>query len=414
MAKPPETSRKHASLLVRAALPCVILGAGWLGFRQLAVEIEKPPPPAEEKVTLRTRVEELDVTDYPVVVKTHAVVQPHNRVTLTAEVAGKVARVSPSFEVGAYFTEGEVLVEIDPRDYQTALSIAESQLAAAKSALELAKLDEERKLFLIERNAVSQAELDVASATREQAEADVELAATQVEQAKLNLQRTKVVAPFDGRVQSKMIGLGQLANSNSPLGEVFAVDFAEARLPISGEQRRFLDLPEFADDAPVDVTLRDAINDSSDAVWRAKIVRTEGVLDENSRDLFAIARVDDPFGRESGAPPLRIGQPVVASIEGKVLRNVIALPRQAVRQLDKIVLVNQSDQTLLPMNVQALWADDDRVVVESSSIPEGMWLATTAMPYTPEGAEVDIIPHTDTNASIADSTPPDADESVAN
>lgn len=402
-----------ASLALRALLPLAILAAGWWGYSELAVEADKEPPPEKEVRTLRTRVESLEVIDYPVRIETNAVVQPHNLVTLSAEVEGIVTKVSPSFEAGAYFSQGEVLVEIDPRRYETAVAIAKSRFEGAKSALDLARLDEQRKLRLIERNAVSQAEVDVASATREQAEAQLALAQSEVEQAELDLARTKVIAPFDGRVQTKNIGLGQTASSNAPLGVIFAIDFAEVRLPISARQREFLTLPEFADDPPVEVVLRDAISRSSKTTWQARIIRTEGVLDQNSRDLFAIARIDDPFGRASGHPPLRIGQPVVASIEGKVLENVVALPRAAVRQLDQIVLVKQQDQTLLPMKVEALWSNAQHVIVDGSVIPEGTWLATTPMVYTPEGATVEIISEGATS-SIVDSKVPASPDSATN
>ncbi|QDS97381.1 efflux RND transporter periplasmic adaptor subunit [Adhaeretor mobilis] len=401
-----------AGLCIRAAVPCAILVGGWVGYSKLSVQEEDAPISVVEKRILRTRVVELEVTDYPVLIKTQGIVQSHNQVTLTAEIAGIVTKVSPSFETGAYFKAGEVLVEIDPRNYETALSIAESQWLSAKSALKIAKLNEERKLRLILSNAVPRAEVEEASATREQAEANADLAATQVEQAKLDLQRTKVLAPFDGRVEAKSIGLGQMANPNSPLGVVFAVEFTEVRLPISGYQLPYLTLPEFADDPPVDVVLRDAINDASSASWHANIVRTEGVLDENSRDLFAIARIEDPFGRETGRAPLRVGQPVVASIEGEVLRDVVVLPRAAVRQLNKIVLVKPEDQTLLPITVDSIWSDSEHVIVKSSAIPEGMWLATTAMVYAPEGTKVDIIPEASATSSLADSTSKDAEASI--
>jgi RND family efflux transporter MFP subunit len=414
MATPLGEMRNFVSLGVRAALPIVILAGGWWGFSRLAIEVEEPPPEAAEVRTLRTRVKTLEVTDYPVSIKTNAVVQAHNQVTMTAEVAGTVVKVSPAFEVGAYFSEGEVLVEIDSRNYATGLSIAQSRLEAAKSALELARLDEQRKLRLIERDAVSRAEVDVASATREQAEADVNLARAEVDRARLDLLRTKVVAPFDGRVQAKSIGLGQMANPNTPLGEIFAVDFAEVRLPISARQRQFLTLPELADDPPVNVVLRDAISTSNEALWHAKIVRTEGIIDQDSRDLFAIARIDDPFGLKSDNPPLRIGQPVNASIEGKVLRNVVALPRGAVRQLDQVVLVNPDDQTLMPLVVQSIWSDAEHVVVEGSALPTGMWLATSPMVYTPAGAKVEIIPEPSATATIADCASGDAPDSATN
>lgn len=403
-----------SGLLLRGAIPCAILAAGWFGFQLLADPLERPPRPAQKKVLLRSRVEDLQHVDYPVIVKTHAVVQPHNQVTLNSQVAGAVAKVSPSFEVGAYFKKGEVLVEIDPRDYQTALAMSESQLDAAKSELKLAKLVEDRKLRLVESNAVSQGEVAAASASREQAEANVSLAETEVERAKLNLERTKITAPFDGRVMSKQIGIGQLAGTNAPLGEVFAIDYVEVRLPISGEQREFLELPEFADDPQLAVEFRDGILASNKAVWVGKIVRTEGVLDANSRDVFAIARIDDPFGKTTGRPPLRISQPVVASIEGKVLHDVIALPRGAVRQMDRIVLVNREDQTLLPLKVEAIWSDAEKVIVPSEAIPQGMWLATTPMPFTPKGAKIEIIPPVDNSISIAESASADADKNPAN
>lgn len=414
MATPSEMFRNSAGIVLRVLAPCLVLVAGWYGFKQLSIEVEQPPEPTAEKAKLRTRVEEIHVGDYPVIISTHAVVQAHNPVTLSPEVAGKVNVVSPSFEVGSYFREGELLVELDRRDYETALAIADSELDSARSALKLAKLNEERKLRLIKANAVSGAEVYEASAVREQAEADVELAGTRLEQARLNLSRTKVTAPFDGRVQSKLIGIGQTADANTPLGEVFAIDFAELRLPISGDQRQFLELPERAGDPPVAVTLEDAIDESNKGIWRASIVRTEGVLDEDSRDLFAIARVDDPFGLESGKPPLRIGQPVRARIEGQVLRDVVALPRAAVRQLDRVVLVGKEDLALLPIEIAPIWSDAESVVVPSSSIPSDKWLATTPMPFTPEGSVVEIIPETDVTTTTVEATPADAAQSIPN
>ena len=401
----------YVGLLIRAALPCLLLAVGWFGYAKLSVEVEDKPRVAKKKRIPRTRVEDVTVSDYPIRVKTHGIVQAHNPVTLAAEISGTVTKVSPSFEAGAYFSAGEVLVEIDARNYVAAVSMAESRLLAARSALKLAKLNEERKLRLIESNAVSRAEVDAASATREQAEADVDLAAAQLQQSKLDLKRTKVLAPFDGRMQTKDIGLGQMAGPNTPLGQIFAVDFAEVRLPISASQRDFLTLPEFADDLPVDVELRDAINKVSQAVWRAKIIRTEGVLDTDSRDLYAIARIDDPFGRHSEHPPLRIGQPVVASIEGITLRDVIALPRNAVRQLDKVILVHPEELTLLPVTINSLWSDSEHVVVDQADLPKGMWLSTTPMVFTPEGAKVEIIPDAMPATTVADTSTPESENS---
>ncbi|QDU56949.1 efflux RND transporter periplasmic adaptor subunit [Aeoliella mucimassa] len=408
------TPIRLAGLLLRVAIPCVILAAGWFGFQILASHVEEEPAPEPKKLLLRSRVEEMEVVDFPVTIETNAVVQAHNQVTLNAQVSGVVTSVSANFEVGAYFNKGDLLVEIDQRDYHTALSIANSELEAAKSELKLAKVVEDRKLKLVGSNAVSQGEVDAATATREQAEANVALAETGVEQAELNLTRTRILAPFDGRVLSKLIGIGQLAGANTPLGEIFAIDYVEVRLPISGDQRPFLDLPEFPEDEPLPVTLRDGIQDTNTAVWRGNIVRTEGVLDENSRDLYAIARVEDPFGRTQSKPPLRIGQPVVASIQGTILHDVVALPRAAVRQLDSVVLVTREEHTLLPLKVKPIWSDTKHVIVAASTIPTNMLLATTPMPYSPKGSKIEIIPAADPTSTIADTSSPDSEQTTTN
>jgi multidrug efflux pump subunit AcrA (membrane-fusion protein) len=220
-----------------------------------------------------------------------------------------------------------------------------------------------------------------ASATRAQAEADLDSAAAQLQRAELDLTRTKILAPFDGRVRQKSVGLGQAVGPATALGDIFTVDFAEVRLPISGKQLQFLDLPELADDPPVEVELRNAITETSDTVWKAKIVRTEGVLDANFRELFAIARVDDPFGRKSGHPPLRIEQPVVARIVGQVLTDVVALPRVAVRQLDQVNLVDKTTLTLIPKTIDPIWSDEDDIIVRDPDIQPGMLLSTTHLVY---------------------------------
>lgn len=382
---------RSLGVLVRAALPVAILAAGWGAYRILAVEAEKAKAPPAEKQVVRTKVTELHVRDYQVVIKTHGVVQPHNQITLNPQVSGKIIHVSPAFHTGSYFSEGQLLVELDAKDYVIAVAMAKARHLGAESALQLATLNEERYLRLVRSNAVSKAEVEAASAARAQAAADLEFAAAQLERAELDLQRTKIWAPFDGRVRQKVVGLGQTVGPETALGDVFAIDFAEVRLPMSGRELQFIDLPELADDSPIEVELRDAISETSDTVWTAKIVRTEGVLDEDSRELFAIARVDDPFGRNSGHPPLRIGQPVVATIAGNVLTDVVALPRVSVRQLDHVNLVDKYTLALMPKTIVPIWSDEENIIVRDPEIQDGMLLSTTHLVYAPSGAKVEII-----------------------
>ncbi len=367
----------------------------------LSVEPEETKSAPVAKQVIRTKVTRLHVGEYSVVVTTNGVVQPHNQVTLSAEVSGEITVLNPEFEVGSYFSEGDVLIELDDRDYQTALTVAKAGRRLAESALKLAETSHERMLQLSRGNSASKLELDQAVAALAQARAEVDIATSRIEQAERDLQRTKIVAAFDGRVQQKAVGIGQLVSPGTALGDVFAVDYAEVRLPIAGRELRFLDLPEMADDLPVSVELRDAIDSSSDIVWNAKIVRTEGALDKDSLELFAIARINDPFGLHSNRPVLRIGQPVVAAIAGEVLTDVVVMPRGAVRQLDQVYLVDEAEMTLMSLSIQPIWSDEDFVIVSDPSLSDGVLLATTQLVYAPEGGKVEIIPDAETVDSVA-------------
>ena len=389
---PVEHRTSPLGMLFRTIFPIAVLAVGGFAFSRLAEEPSEEKDPASKDENIKTRVKELSVRDYPVLVRTQGVVQPHNETTLSAQVSGQIVRISPAFEVGSYFNEGDVLVELDARDYKTQLDIAEAQRLSTEASLKLATQDHNRIIDLFENDNIgTQADVDQAIATQAQAAAQLDQVLAQLEQSKRDFERTTIRAPFAGRVRQKAVGVGQTVNPGMPLGDIFAVDFAEVRLPIAARERDFLELPEMDDDPPVDVVLRDSVSENSEQLWNAKIVRTEGALDADSLELFAIARIDDPYGLESGHAPLRIGQPVEAAITGIILSDVIALPRGAVRQLDQINLVDQQDMTLLTLTIKPLWSDEEFVIVRDPRIEAGALLATTHLVYAPEGSKVEII-----------------------
>ncbi len=392
----PETqqpgNRDKLQKVVRVLLPLGMLAIGWIGFSILSVEPEKTKIPEGKKRGIKTRVVELQVQDFTTTIRTRGIVRPHNEVTLTPQVAGKISRILPGFEDGTFFKEGDTLLELDPQDYESAVIVAQAQLARADAAHKLEQtrakqaklnwddlgLDEEPNDLVLRLPQLREAKAIVDSAT------------AQLEQAKRNLERTKVRALFNGRVRHRSVGLGQSAGPGTPLGTVFAIDFAEVRLPIASRDIKFLSLPEGPEDPPIEVELYDSLN-HNDTVWKAKIIRTEGTLDQASLELFAIARVIDPFGRKSGHPPLRIGQPVAASISGHVLEKVIVVPREGVQQLDRILLVDPADLTISSRNIEPIWSDEKNVVIRDTTIPDGTLLAVTRIHYAPIGSKVEIM-----------------------
>lgn len=376
--------------ILRILLPIGILFGGGIGYRYVSVEPEQEKVPPSPPQLLRTQVEELRSCDYPIQIQAQGVVQAQTQVSLNAQVSGIVERLSPKFEVGAFVSQGEVLAEIQQLDYQIAVDTADAKLAGTRANLELATNNYNRSKSLLAQSAISAAELDQLRAQQSLMKAELRTAESQLEKAKFDLKRTVIVAPFDGRITQRAIGRGQAVSTGTTLGVVLATDFAEVRLPLSAKDLPFLDLPETDTDASLEVELLDSL-EATGRRWSAKIVRVEGALDQDSLDLFVIARIDDPFGIKTGLPPLRIGQPVIAAIAGKVLPSVIPIPRGAVQQLDQITLVEPS-MTLKSMKIVPLWSDKEHVIVREPSLVDGAMIATTQLVYAPDGAKVEIIP----------------------
>jgi hypothetical protein len=119
-------------------------------------------------------------------------------------------------------------------------------------------------------------------------------------------------------------------------------------------------------------------------------VRTEGTLDPTSRELFAIAHIEDPFSLGSELPQLRIGQPLRAAVHGITLEDVFVIPRTAMRSLNRIFLIDKNGPTITKTDISPVWSNSEVVIVRNG-LNAGDWLATSRLPYTPDKAPVGII-----------------------
>ena len=391
---PPATKAGGLARVWRLILPLMFLGTGWFAFDHwMQPEVREKRQRGLPQLP-KTRVIELTVVDFKPQIETSGVIRAHNQITLTSQVSGRIVATHPQFEDGAYFEEGTILVELDKADFKTAVASAKSQQAQALAILaqeqtraKQARLDWEDLGYEEEPS-----DLVLRVPQLREAEARVEAAAAQLEQAERGLERCQIRAPFDGRMRQRMVGVSQTIGSGTSLASIFAVDYAEVRLPIEARHMRFLELPEEASDSPVRIILRDALDESNKVEREAWIVRTEGALNEQSLDLFAIARIDDPFGRESGKAPLRIGQPVSAKVPGRPFEKVVVIPRKAVRQLSRITVVDRDSHIITKRMVTPLWENDTDLIVSDEFLVDGTLLATAYLVYTPDGTPVEILP----------------------
>ena len=382
-------------MFLRVSLPILLFAAGIGAWFWLGKPAETPKFEKQARQRIKTERAILSRTDFPVFLESQGTISPHHATTVTALVPGTIVTIHPAFEDGAFFRQGEVLLELDPGDLQATLSTAESRLARAEAALaqEEAKAKQARLNWDDIGYKEEPSPLVLRVPQLKDARAQVTAARTDVEQATRDLHRAQIRAPFDGRVKNRLVGLGQAVTSTTPLGEIFSTDLAEIRLPLSADQIPFVVLPKRESDPSVPVTITDALGKrslSSSTTWEARIIRTEGTLDPSSRELFVIARINDPFGLQSGKPELKIGQPVRASIQGITLPDVFVIPRTALRGVNRIYLIDPENLTLSRKTLNPIWSTPDSFIVQSEIQP-GDWLATSRLTYAPDGAPVEII-----------------------
>lgn len=317
------------------------------------------------------------------IVRSQGTVRPRTETTLVAEVAGKVVSVSPDFVAGGFFRKGDVLLQIDPSDYETALKRAEAALASRQARLadEQARSEQALRDWRNLGRPGEPSELVLRKPQLQDAIANVKAAEADVEKARRDLQRTRITVPYDGLVREKRVDIGQYVAPGTPLGVSFAIDTAEVRLPLSKDDVRFLELPTPLDsdrETFPEVTLT-ATESGDTRSWQASIIRTEGVVDEASRVIYAVAQVVDPYGvlGQSTQDELKIGTFVSAEIEGVRAEDVIVLPRY-VMHADNTVQVANAERELEIRTVTVVRAEPHLVYI-SDGISDGELVITTTL-----------------------------------
>jgi RND family efflux transporter MFP subunit len=442
--------------LLKILLPVVVLATGIAGAwvliqaRPAVVREERQaPPPVVRVLTVQTR-------DIPQVVRALGTVEPRTQTTLVAQVGGAIVGASPAFAFGGEFFPDDVLVEIDRRDHELAVTRAQAQIAEARAALaaraarlqelrsgsrpqevqraiadvqeakavldnaqaELERMealyrqeliaaqnrDAARMAFAVarerhrnaeERLALVRAgpreeEIRAAEAAAGQAEAVLATARAALAQARLELARTRVQAPYRGRVRETLANVGQVVAPGTPLARVYATDVVEVRLPVSLRDLAFIDMraARNAGGEPAagpEVRLEAEIAGVRRA-WRGRIVRTAGEVDPRTRMLHLVVQVHNPDPQAGGGEALPVGLFVDAEIAGRTLTRVVELPRAALRGEDRVLVADQDDR-LRFRTVAVVRRTRETVLIERGLVA-GERVAVSPMEVVTDGMRV--------------------------
>ncbi|MYF31364.1 MAG: efflux RND transporter periplasmic adaptor subunit [Gammaproteobacteria bacterium] len=334
--------------MIRRLLAPVLAGVAGLALAAVILmsgpELD-PQPPAPTIPAVRTVAASPGTVQ--MTVAAHGAVVPRTESNLVSEVAGRVVSVAQSMVSGGFFERGDVLVEIERADYEVALERFRAQATSAESELARAEKAYQRHDELREAQSISESLHDEALNRLTIARASLREARARVARGELDLARTRMTAPFDGRVRSERVDPGQFVNRGESIATLYSVDVAEVRLPVRDEDLAFLPssvarLEANASDLPR-VVLKARFAGAEHA-WEARIVRTEGELDPRTRMVNLVAQVPRPYDPADDSPPLTVGLFVEAEIYGKTIDDVLVVPRSALQSGEGVFVVDSENR----------------------------------------------------------------------
>jgi membrane fusion protein (multidrug efflux system) len=353
-----------------------------------------PPPLAVEVATVIQK-------DVPITKEWIGSLDGYVNADIRPQVTGYV--LMQVYKEGSFVGRGDVLFEIDPRQFQAALDQAKGFLAQNEAALGKAKLDVARFAPLVAERAISQQELDNAVAAERQAQANVDSARAAVEQAQFNLGWTKVMSPIDGIAGIAKSQVGDLVNGQTTMTTVSVVD--PIKVYFNPSEQEYMDWAQKR--GPVDAVRSTPPQDKG----MLTLTLSDGTAYPQRGDpVLANRNVDVKTGtiQVEGLFPnpkhlLRPGQYAKVHAATDVKKGAILVPQRAVSELQglyQVAVVGPGDKVeIRPVQtgnrIGSLWiiekglSPGDRVVVEGiQKVKPGMVVnpkpaAEPATPGTP-------------------------------
>lgn len=373
-----------------------LVGMGAAAF--MTIQILKPEPEqADEKFAgLSVFAERVGLEDLDFTVKAQGEVRPQREIVVAPQIAGRIAYVSPDFIDGGFIRRGQVLVRLETADYQLAVVRAQSGVASAEQRLarevaeaEIARQDLEN-LGITDSSPLARREPQLA-----EAEAALESAKAQLADAELALNRTAVVAPFDGRVREENVDVGQFASPGQSLGRVFATDVVEVALPITDEQLGQLGLPlafaETASQTGPRVVFSAPVA-GIDRQWTGRVTRTSAAVNSQTRLINVIAELNDPYGAGSDqGAPMAPGLFVAAEIDGTKIEDLLVAPRSAIRGGNNIFIGEPAAGELRIFPVDLVYSSNEGAWFRSENVDVGSLAIVSPIRGSNDGMSITIL-----------------------
>lgn len=339
--------RANSGLARKAAIfaaPFLVLIAAVGGLILMMATARKPDKAADAPLPIAVEIATARSAETTLQVTTQGEVKSKNEAGVASQVAGQIIEISPAFEPGALVRKGEIIARIDPAQYRLAAERSRSQVARAREALDRARseaslAEQDWKDLGLEG---TPSDLTLQKPQVNAAIADLKTAEAAVKESELDLERTHIRAPFDGRVKSRSANVGDFISPGAPLASIFAIDVAQVRVPLTDADLAVLGLaPGYAaaDDVQAPPARLSAVVAGEAREWRGRLTLVEASVDPTTRLVYGLVEVADPFGAGNAAP-LAPGLFVDVRISSGASEWLVAIPRGALKKNQYVYIVD--------------------------------------------------------------------------
>jgi RND family efflux transporter MFP subunit len=380
--------------VIKIILPIIILAVGIIVMRLLI--LNRPVPQRQTRMNpgALVNVIKADRQDRQVEIFGTGTVQPEQEVTITLQVNGVINEVAPGFTAGAFFRKGELLFAVESIDYELAIERAKASLIRAENEITIIESKATVARHEWERlkleNQKEPNPLIVYEPQYEDAKANRDAALASLKQAELDLQRTRIPAPFNCLVRSEEVGEGKYVRTGNNVATVASVDGAEIVVPLPLDDLRWLSIPRQGNSGKSSTaTIRLEVG-GNQYQWQGQLVRSLGEVDMKSRMAQVVVRVVDPYGLQAVGSTqklnLELGMFVEVVFQGDILTDVVAIPRAALRE-NSTVWIMDSDQKLRIVPVEIIRQQKDTVLI-GSGLEKGDLIILTTLSGVVDGMKL--------------------------
>jgi len=359
---------KHRVLILRVILPLLIIIAGGL----YAVYLLKTSPKSKRQPPLRqarlVEVVSIEPSDVPIKINAMGTVIAAQEVDLKSQVSGKIMELSPELIRGGIFLKNQMLMKIEPDDYELLVEQRESDVVAAETNLKLeygnqAVAEQEYKLL---EGVVSEndKELVLRKPQLISSLSSLQAAKARLQQAKIDLERTNIVAPFNSIVKNKYIDLGAMVSQSTTLVTLTGTDeyWVEVMVPVN--QLKWIEVPRQNNDAGSAARIYNSSAWGNGTYRTGSVIRLSPDIETRGQMAKLLVSVKDPLSLNTKKVDneLLLGSYVRVEIQGETVKSAHVLDRGLLHDGDNIWLLT-ADNTLDIKPVDVIYRGENEVVI---------------------------------------------------